>query len=282
MKKHGATQTAENPQSIDATGSTELSEPEIGYQLSLFKEKIQKMKDMKLIKLLHERSIFSAKSLTMRLVESSQPICNLLSKHDAVEKENVILLLTRLQKMYQMKTDATKILNMFLKLEHDPSVLAKSDAEQTRMWNRLIYLLSQFEEEHHLYPKFIFDGYDLKQFAQNKKENLAISNPEKNKLPVIGRSIVQQEENRCMSRERGFNYESAANDEIYLQQQKQSLEEEKKLAASKSFGPKNVPRFVHPDDKKHMAAVKSDMKLLSFSYSAKLMTEPNGPESTEE
>ena len=43
-----------------------------------------------------------------------------------------------------------------------------------------------------------------------------------------------------------------------------------------------MPRFVHPDDKKHMAAVKSDMKLLSFSYSAKLMTEPNGPESTEE
>ena len=120
------------------TSDTPLSEPEVGYQLSLFNQKIEKMKDMKLIKLVQERTIFSAKSLTQRLVESAQPICNLLNKHDAVEKENVILLLTRLQKMYQMETDATKILNMFLKLEHDPIIRVKPWSEQMRLWDRLV------------------------------------------------------------------------------------------------------------------------------------------------
>ena len=55
---------------------------------------------------LHERACFTAKSLTLKLVESSQPICFILSKHESVNKENVTLLLYRLQKMYQMRLDA--------------------------------------------------------------------------------------------------------------------------------------------------------------------------------
>ena len=139
-KRHGMTQTAENPQSMEVTSTTELSEPEVGYHLSLFNQKIEKMKDMKMMKLLHDRSIYSAKSLTLQLVESSQPICHILSKHDAVNRESVILLLTRLHKMYQMKTDASKILTMFLKLEYDPSTLQKTDLDKGRMWGRFVYL----------------------------------------------------------------------------------------------------------------------------------------------
>ena len=45
---------------------------------------------------LHERTTFTAKSITMKLVESSQPICNILSKHESVSKDNIMLLLTRL------------------------------------------------------------------------------------------------------------------------------------------------------------------------------------------
>lgn len=84
-----------------------------------------------------------------------------------------------------------------------------------------------------------------------------------------------------MKRERGFNYNTKSADDEYIIQKKISLEQEKKLASKASFGPKDVPRFQHPDNKKLMAAVKSDMKLLNFSNSANQMGQ-NGPESTEE
>ena len=94
--KNAQAQTAENPQAMDVQAVTEVAEAEIGYQLSLFNQKMAKNKDMGFIRNLHERLIHSAKSLTVKLVESSQPICSILGKHDSVNKENVILLLTRL------------------------------------------------------------------------------------------------------------------------------------------------------------------------------------------
>ena len=231
-------------------------------------QKMAKNNDVGMIRNLHERLMFSAKSLTVKLVESSQPICQILGKHDSVTRENVILLLHRLQKMYQLKTDANKILMNFLKLEHDKSVLEKSHEDQGRLWSRLIQQLNQYEAEHPLYPKFVFDGYDLKKYATLKRENLMLSNKgkkEKHKLPVIGRSNGKPEEGRAISRERGFNYDTLSADDEYVQQRQSMLQEEKKLRAShKEFGPKNVPRFVHPDDRKRMAAVKSDHKYLQI------------------
>mmetsp|Transcript_17924 Transcript_17924/g.22502 ORF Transcript_17924/g.22502 Transcript_17924/m.22502 type:complete len:116 (-) Transcript_17924:749-1096(-) len=115
-----------------------MPEAEVGYQLSLLNQKMAKNKDLGLMRNLHERTIYTAKSMTIKLVESSQPICHILSKHDSVTKENVNFLLHRLQRMYQMKTDAAKILTMYLKLEHDKATLEKSSEDRGRLWNRLI------------------------------------------------------------------------------------------------------------------------------------------------
>ena len=82
---------------------------------------MQKNKDAKILKELHRRACHTAKVITVAAVESGQPICNILSKHESVNKENVLLLLYRLQKMYQLKSEAKKILTIFLKLEHDKS-----------------------------------------------------------------------------------------------------------------------------------------------------------------
>jgi len=38
----------------------------------------------------------------------------------------------RLQKMYQMKADANKILSMFMRLEHDPVYKEKSKEDQAK------------------------------------------------------------------------------------------------------------------------------------------------------
>ena len=89
---------------------------------------------------------------------------------------------------------------------------------------------------------------------------------EKNKLPIIGRAGGKQEEGRAISRERGFNYDTTSADDDYVQSRQTMLQEEKKMRASQEkFGPKNVPRFQHPDDRKRMAAVKSDYRYLQLS-----------------
>jgi len=134
-----------------------------------------------------------------------------------------------------------------------------------RMWSRFVQLLSRFETEHALYPKFVFDGYDLKKYATFKRENLALKK-EKNKLPVLLKAGEEQVKDRCMSREHGFNYDTLTPDEEYVAQRKIQLEEEKKVKPTEQlFGPKNVPRYKHPDDKKLITAVKADLRHLQFN-----------------
>ena len=97
-----------------------MTEPEITYQLSLFKQKMSKNKDSAMLHKLHKRVCHSIKVLTQQTVESFQPICNVLIKNETVTKENITLLLYRLQKLYAVKQDGSKILNMVMKLDHDP------------------------------------------------------------------------------------------------------------------------------------------------------------------
>ena len=79
-----------------------------------------------------------------------------------------------------------------------------------------------------LYPKFVFDGYDLKKYATLKRENLMLKK-EKNKLPTIGRATAKQEGERAISRERGFNYDTCSADDDYVAERQRMLEEEKKM-----------------------------------------------------
>jgi len=77
-----------------------LSEPEVTYQIDLFKQKMQKNKNRLFMRSLHERAMYTVKVLTVQTVESHQPIMHTLSKYDTVNKENVRLLLYRCQRMY--------------------------------------------------------------------------------------------------------------------------------------------------------------------------------------
>ena len=131
--------SSDNPQAMTSSWfNMELSESEISYQIQLFKGNRANKEDMSHLKLLHARCTFTAKSMTKKTVESSQPITNILGKHESVNDENVILLLYRLHKMCAAKADATKILEMYLKLEHDPKTQEMSLEKQTTMWNRFI------------------------------------------------------------------------------------------------------------------------------------------------
>ena len=84
-----------------------------------------------------------------------------------------------------------------------------------------------------------------------------------------------QPRNRCMSRERGFDYEAEENGgefEWYLKKKK--MEEEEKKLEPQRIGPKDQPRFKHPDKKKLMAAVKSDIRLLKNSSNVSTKVPP--------
>jgi len=61
----------------------------------------------------------------------------------------------------------------------------------------------------------VFDGYDLKRYATLKRENL-MAKKEKHKLPIIGKASGKQEEDRALSRERGFNYDTLSADDDYV------------------------------------------------------------------
>ena len=100
------TQTCENPQEEVMPELKVFSEPEVTYEISLFKQKMVKNKDVNKMQALHGRATHSIKVLTKQTVESQQPICNTLSKHESVNKENIKLLLYRLQQMYSIKSEA--------------------------------------------------------------------------------------------------------------------------------------------------------------------------------
>lgn len=163
--------------------------------------------------------------------------------------------------MYTLRSDATKILNQYLKLEHDKNILAKPREEQARLWDRFHHMLSQIEADHVLYPKFVFDGFDLKRYANLKRENLSLEK-NKNTLPVIGKGIIKQRKDICMNRERGFNYDNNEYPTLHsdtMSQSSQIIAEGEILSSSNAFGSKDVPRFQHPDKAKLMASVRNDI-----------------------
>ena len=93
-KPEAGTQTLDNPQGdMDEEEKVEeiiaMTEPEIVYNISLFKKKMQRTKDKKFLAELHKRALHTAKVLTKQAVESQTPVCLTLSKHENITKENV-------------------------------------------------------------------------------------------------------------------------------------------------------------------------------------------------
>lgn len=89
-------------------------------------------------------------------------------------------------------------------MEHDTSSLSKSNEDQARQWNRLGSMISRFETEHHVYQKFIFDGYNLKRYVAMKQQLLKTGYSDK-KIPVIGKESKRPQSPGCISREPGFD-----------------------------------------------------------------------------
>ena len=67
---------------------------------------------------IHERAYITCKLLTRKLAESAAPVLVVVNKLKEVNKENIKLLLTRCEKLYQLQEDVTSILTLFVKLEN--------------------------------------------------------------------------------------------------------------------------------------------------------------------
>ena len=105
----------------------------------------------------------------MEMIEGQAPICYLVSKHDNISKENIKNLLYRCEKLYLVRSDAEKIFQNFIKLEHDPKFKNFETNKLIQHWRKLVSLLGQFESEHKSYHgDFIFDNTNLKTYANTK------------------------------------------------------------------------------------------------------------------
>lgn len=60
--------------------------------------------------------------LTKSMIEGKMPIFLLIDQYKEVDKESVVKLLYRCDKLYHARSDATKILLLMLKLEHDTNI----------------------------------------------------------------------------------------------------------------------------------------------------------------
>ena len=103
--KEQVTQTLEeqNPQGEEVETLQILDEPEVVYMAGLYKKKIEKNKDPAVMKSLHKKAVYTAKVLTMEMIEGQAPICYLVMKHDSITKENIKNLLYRCEKLYQVR-----------------------------------------------------------------------------------------------------------------------------------------------------------------------------------
>lgn len=145
--------------------------------------------------------------------------------------------------------------------------MEKSKEDQARQWNRIASLASQFETEHHVYMKFVFDGYDMKRFAIMKQQFLTYGKAEK-KIPVIGKEKKRPQSPGCISREQGFDQGSQTDDEIGSPDARAAIaREESKMSkdALRSSSPTRLPRYQDPSQKKYMSAVKKDLNYFKMT-----------------
>ena len=108
-----------------------------------------------------------------------------------------------------------KILQLFIKIEFDPAMANKSDQDKARVWGRIGSLISSFEDEHHVYLKFYFDGYDLRSYAGLKQDYLKSGLMGGWKIPEIGGEARRPPSPGYIARESGFEVAGVDNDDEY-------------------------------------------------------------------
>lgn len=145
---------------------------------------------------------------------------------------------------------------------------AKSNEDLARQWTRLVNLISQFETEHHVYHKFVFDGYNLKRYASLKQQHHKTGSTDK-KIPVIGKASKRPQSPGCISREAGFDNGSQTEDESKSPKFRSS-KEEKDDASQRSWSPTKLPKYRDPEYVRYLSAVKNDLNVFKNSLTMRV------------
>lgn len=96
----------------------------------------------------------TAKALITDMIEGKSPIAMLIEQLSRPDRETAIKLLYRIQKLFQARVDAIKILNLYFKLDS-----SKSQKEKTLLLTKLKGLVGQFTTENKIYGShFIYKG----------------------------------------------------------------------------------------------------------------------------
>lgn len=69
----------------------------------MLKEKTKKYDDFEVLTELHAQAGYTTKILTKELIEGKTPICYQIELHAKIEKDSVMMLLHRCQKLYQSR-----------------------------------------------------------------------------------------------------------------------------------------------------------------------------------
>ena len=102
-----------------------------------------------------------------------------------------------------------------MKIELDPAMARKSNEDQARFWGRIASLIGSYETEHHVFLKFFFDGYNLKDYAELKETYLKTGMFGGWKIPTIGSEQRRPPSPGYMAREVGFENSGGNNDDEY-------------------------------------------------------------------
>ena len=92
-----------------------------------------------------------------------------------------------------------------MKIELDSMMANKSNEEKARIWGRITSLIGLFEDEHHAYVKFFFDGYNFKTYAELKENYYKTGMAGAWKIPVIGRESRRPSSPGYLARESAFD-----------------------------------------------------------------------------
>lgn len=139
MKSHNMRESTDNSLvEIDVNEEPMLiCESEVTYLINLLKNRSDEWDSEAYIHKVIQKAGFTAKLLTQELIEGKNPICKLVDQLQNIKKENAKVLLYRCKKLYQAKVDATKILNLIIKLKYDPQFSARTNVQTSLLLRRI-------------------------------------------------------------------------------------------------------------------------------------------------
>jgi hypothetical protein len=95
-----------------------IGESELKYLNGLLKGNSEKWESADFLTSVHTKAVFTAKVLTLEMIEGKAPIGQLLNQYSKRSKQSVRTLLYRIEKLYSTKDAVTKIFNLIIKIFH--------------------------------------------------------------------------------------------------------------------------------------------------------------------